>query len=67
VELGHRKHKADTKKWLMGKQHVGKFGDRVTNVLEGNPEKPVETINRTMSQEEQMRLYAEERDKARSS
>jgi hypothetical protein len=35
----------------------------VTTVLEGNPEKPVETISRTMSQEEQMRLYAEERDK----
>jgi hypothetical protein len=63
VELGHRKHKADTKKWLMGKQHAGKYGDRVTTVLEGNPEKPVETISRTMSQEEQMRLYAEERDK----
>jgi hypothetical protein len=67
VEIAHRKHKADVKKWLMGKFHVKQYGDKVTAVLEGNPEKPLETINRTMSQEEQMRLYAEERDKARSS
>lgn len=61
VELGHVKHKADVKRWLMGKYHVRRFGDKVTAVLEGNPEAPLETIHRGMSQEEAMAQFAAER------
>lgn len=61
VELGHVKHKADVRRWLMGKYHVRRFGDKVTAVLEGNPDAPLETIHRGMSQEEAMAQFAAER------
>jgi hypothetical protein len=63
VEIAHRKHVADVKKWLMGKYHVRQYGDKVTTVLEGNPDKPVQTINRQMTLEQMQEAFADERKK----
>lgn len=45
AEVAHRNLEFGVKKWLMGKYHVGKFGDKQTTVLEGNPDAPVVTHN----------------------
>jgi hypothetical protein len=59
VELGILKHLADTRKWCAGKYHVGAYGDKVTTVLEGNPEKPLRTITQDMDDAEAAAAYQE--------
>ncbi len=38
--------RVDTRKWLMARMAPKKYGDRLEQVLTGDPEKPVETITR---------------------
>jgi hypothetical protein len=59
VELGILKHLAETRKWCAGKYHVGAYGDKVTNVLEGNPDKPLRTITSDMDDAEAIAAYQE--------
>jgi hypothetical protein len=59
VELGIVKHKFEAKKWLMGKNHIRRFGDKSTTVLEGNPEKPLRTVTSEMDDAEAAAAYQE--------
>lgn len=46
----------DSKKWLMSKNHVKRFGDKVTAVLEGG-ENPLRSVSVSVSAEEASRMY----------
>jgi hypothetical protein len=38
--------RVDTRKWLMARMAPKKYGDRIEQVQTGDPEKPVQTVNR---------------------
>jgi hypothetical protein len=59
VKVAIAKHKFEVRKWTAGKYHVGAYGDKVTNVLEGNPEKPLRTITSDMDDAEAIAAYQE--------
>lgn len=48
----------EVRKWLMGKNNL-RFGDKSTVVHEGNPDKPVQTINRDMTPAEAQRAFVD--------
>lgn len=39
VEVAHKKYQADARRWLMAKNHVGRFGDKVA--ISGDQENPL--------------------------
>jgi hypothetical protein len=51
------KLKSDVRRWTAGKYHISAYGDRVTNVHEGNPEKPIETVSTALTKEEAAERY----------
>lgn len=55
-ELNHRKLKFETYRWLMAKNHVRRFGDRV--ILEGG-DKPIRTVREDMTDEQAVEVYRE--------
>jgi hypothetical protein len=56
VDTQSSKLRTDTRKWLMGKNHI-RFADKSTTVLEGNPDKPVRQITSEMSVEDAAEMY----------
>lgn len=52
------KHVENTRRWIAGKYHQTEFGDKVTQVHEGNPDRPVVTKDVTeMSAQEMLEEF----------
>jgi hypothetical protein len=54
VALGIVKHKAEVRRWVSGKYNPASYGDKVTQVHEGNPNNPVQVEDTTNMTSEQL-------------
>lgn len=59
VNIQQTRLRIDTRKWLMGKNHI-RFSEKTTVALEGgDASKPIRTIDETMSPKEASEIYAQ--------